>query len=169
VRDALKAGDFVLIQFGHNDEKSDDPLRFTDPFNTFQQYLTTYIDDARARGATPILLTPINRNNWSGATLSDTHGQYPEAMRQLAAARSVPLVDATLLTKTYFERIGPAATAQLFLILAPGQFPNYPNGNSDNTHLQETGARTIAQLVLADLARQQSPIGRLVKSVAVAP
>jgi lysophospholipase L1-like esterase len=169
VRDALKSGDFVLIQFGHNDEKSDDPLRFTDPFTTFQQYLSTYIDDSLAHGATPILLTPINRNNWTGAALKDTHGQYPDAMRQLASTRQLGLVDTTALTKSYFERIGQAATTLLFMDLAVGQFPNYPDGNEDNTHLQEGGARTIAQIILADLARQGVAIGRLVKAPASAP
>ena len=90
-------------------------------------------------------------------------------MRELAQARKIPLVDATALTKTYFERIGPAATAKLFLILSAGQFPNYPNGNTDNTHLQENGARTIAQLILADMARQQLAPGRLTKVVPKAP
>jgi pectinesterase len=169
VRDALKSGDFVLIQFGHNDEKSEDPLRFTEPFTTFQQHLSTYIDDALGKGATPILLTPINRNNWAGAVLNDTHGQYPVAMRQLAETRHVALVDTTALTKSYFERIGPAATALLFMDLAAGQFPNYPDGNVDNTHLQEGGARTIAQLILADLARQALPLARLVQQALSAP
>jgi lysophospholipase L1-like esterase len=169
VRDALKSGDFVLIQFGHNDEKSEDPLRFTDPFTTFQQYLSTYIDDSLAHGATPLLLTPINRNQWTGAALQDTHGQYPVAMRQLASTRQLALVDATALTKSYFERIGQAATTLLFMDLAVGQFANYPNGNTDNTHLQEGGARTIAQIIFADLARQGLPIARLLKQPASAP
>jgi pectinesterase len=172
VRDALKSGDFVLIQFGHNDEKSEDPLRFTEPFTTFQQYLSTYLDDTLGKGATPILLTPINRNNWAGAVLNDTHGQYPVAMRQLAESRHVALVDTTALTKSYFEGIGPAATTLLFMDLALGQFPNYPDGNVDNTHLQEGGARTIAQIILADLARQARqalPIARLVQQAPALP
>jgi pectinesterase len=169
VRDALKSGDYVLIQFGHNDEKTEDPLRFTDPATTFPQYLSIFIDDTLAKGATPILLTPINRNKWSGATVSDSHGAYPAAIRQLAAARQVALVDATALTKSYFERIGQAATTLLFMDLAAGQFPNYPAGNDDDTHLQEGGARSVAQLILADLARQALPIGGLVKVVPAAP
>jgi lysophospholipase L1-like esterase len=169
VRDGLKAGDFVLIQFGHNDEKSDDPTRFTDPFTTFQQFLSIYVDDALARGATPVLITSIQRNNWDGASLRDTHGDYPAAMRQLATMRGVSLIDATQLTEAYFERQGQAATTLLFMDLAAGQFPNYPDGNTDNTHLQEAGAHAIAQLLLADFARQRLPIGRLVKVTPEAP
>jgi hypothetical protein len=78
-------------------------------------------------------------------------------------------VDASALTKSYFERIGEAATTTLFMDLAAGQFPNYPDGNQDNTHLQEIGARTIARIILADLARQSSPIARLLQQAPVAP
>lgn len=169
IRNALRAGDIVLIQFGHNDEKTDDAARGTDPFTTFQKYLSIYIDDAQAKGAKPILLTPINRNNWSGGKLKDSHGDYPEAMRQLAETKKIPLVDATALTKAYFERIGQTATTALFMDLAAGAFPNYPDGNTDNTHLQEKGARTIAQMVLADLYRQTLAPGTLAKTVPQAP
>jgi len=79
------------------------------------------------------------------------------------------LVDASALTQSHFEAIGPAATTALFLELAPGQFPNYPAGNSDQTHLQEVGARTVAELILADSARQGLPFGNLVKSVVASP
>jgi lysophospholipase L1-like esterase len=169
IRDALRAGDTVIIQFGHNDEKSDDPTRYTDPFTTYEQYLTNYITDTLAKGATPILATSINRNSWSNGVLQDTHGNYPVAMRQLAAARSVALVDATALTKTYFTRLGQTATTALFMDLAPGQFPNYPSGNTDDTHLQDKGAHAIAQLLLADMYRQAFPIAYLLKTVPTAP
>ncbi|HZL17945.1 MAG TPA: rhamnogalacturonan acetylesterase, partial [Polyangia bacterium] len=169
ISNALRAGDYVLIQFGHNDEKSDDPTLYTDPFTTYEQYLSHYIDDSQAKGATPILITSINRNDWSNGVLQDTHGNYPVAMRQLAAARAISLVDTTALTKTYFQRIGQAATTLLFMDLAAGQFPNYPTGNTDNTHLQEIGARTIAQMILADLYRQDLAPGTLAKTVPQAP
>ena len=169
IRAALRAGDWVLIQFGHNDEKADDATRYTDPFTTFQQYLSIYIDDAIAKGATPILITPINRNNWSNGTVRDTHGDYPVAMRQLAQTKRISLVDATALTKATFERIGQTATTAWFMDLAPGQFPNYPNGNDDNTHLQEKGARAIAQLTLADMYRQGLPLAHMLKAVPQAP
>lgn len=169
VRAALRAGDYLLIQFGHNDEKSDDPARYTAPFTTYQQYLTRYVNEARGKNAIPILLTSINRNKWSGNKLSDSHGQYPEAVRQLATKLAVPLVDMTQLTKAYFERIGPKKTNELFMNLAPGESPNYPRGNEDNTHLQERGARIIAQMVLAEVRRQRLPLGNLVNAPVVAP
>jgi lysophospholipase L1-like esterase len=169
VKNALKSGDYVLIQFGHNDEKSDEPTLYTDPQTTYKQFLTTYITDTRAKQATPILLTSINRNNWTGTTVKDTHGAYPPAVRELAASLSVDLIDLTALTKTYFERIGQAETAKLFLILSAGQSPNYPNGVTDNTHLQEKGALTIGQLTVADAYAHNLSIAGLLKAVPVAP
>lgn len=170
VKNALQAGDYVLIQFGHNDEKNAEPTLFTDPQTTYKQFLTTYVTDTRAKMATPILLTSINRNNWStGTTIKDTHGAYPPAVRELAASLKVDLIDLTALTKTYFERIGQAETSKLFLILAAGESPNYPTGVTDNTHLQEKGALTIGQLAMADAWAQKLSIASLLKAVPVAP
>ncbi len=169
IKDALKTGDFVLIQFGHNDEKSNNPALYTDPQTTYKQFLTTYVNDTRTKQATPILLTSINRNNWSGDTLSDTHGGYPPAVRELAQALDVPLIDLEALTRGYFERIGKNDTAKLFMILTPGQWPNYPSGVTDNTHLQEKGARTIGQLAMADAYARRLPFAGLLKGMPVAP
>jgi lysophospholipase L1-like esterase len=169
VKDALKSGDYVLIQFGHNDEKSDQPALFTEPQTTYKQYLTTYVSDARAKLATPLLLTSINRNSWSGATVSNSHGAYPQAVRELAASLQVELIDHTALTKAYFERIGQAETSKLFLILSAGEYPNYPNGVTDNTHLQEQGARIIGQLAMADAYAQKLTIASYLKAVPIAP
>jgi lysophospholipase L1-like esterase len=169
IRALLQRGDYVLIQFGHNDEKTDDSTLYTDPATTYPQYLTKYLDDAEAKGAIPVLLTSIARNKWSNGRLMDTHGAYPDAVRALAAKRNVPLVDTTALTGEYFQRLGQSETTKLFMDLAAGQFPNYPNGNSDDTHLQEQGARSVAQLTLAELAHQHSPIAALLQMVPVAP
>ena len=169
VKNALKSGDYVLIQFGHNDEKSDDPERYTEPQTTYKQFLTTYITDTRAKQATPLLLTSIQRNNWSGATIKDSHGLYPDAVRELAASLKVELIDLTALTKAYFERIGQAETAKLFLILTAGQSANYPSGVTDNTHLQEKGALAIGQLAMANAYTQKLPLAGFLKAVPVAP
>lgn len=148
----LKKGDYVFIQFGHNDQKSDD--RHTDPETTFKQYLTTYIEDTRKKGAFPVLLTPINRNNWNAGKIFDTHGEYPETMRKLAKSLSVPLIDLHKLTMELFEKIGEKNMNKIFLILEPGEYQNYPKGNRDNTHLQESGAIEICNLITNDIIKQ---------------
>jgi lysophospholipase L1-like esterase len=160
VKNALRKGDYVIIQFGHNDEKTDDAARGTLPGTTFKQYLSIYIDDAIAKGAIPILATPMMRNSWANnTTVSNSHitadGDYPQAIRDLAAAKKIGLIDATALTKTFFEKIGKDSTTKLFLNLSAGEWPNYPSGNTDNTHLQERGAKAIAQLIVGDITRQK--------------
>jgi lysophospholipase L1-like esterase len=165
VRAALREGDFVLIQFGHNDEKSDDAARYTEPFGSYQEHLSMYIDDTLAAKATPILLNSIERNKWSSGKLSATHGDYPEAVRQLAQKRQLTLVDMTQLTHAYLEGLGQAASTKLFMNLAAGESPNYPSGNTDDTHLQEKGAHRVAEIALADLARQRTPIAALLEKV----
>jgi lysophospholipase L1-like esterase len=169
IKAALVAGDFVVIQFGHNDEKSDDATLYTDPETTYKQYLTTYVNDARSKLAIPVLATSINRNEWTGTKLDDTHGGYPPAMRELAVSLGVPLVDLTALTKQYFEQIGQAATTQLFMDLAVGEFPNYPAGNTDNTHLRESGARAIAKLFTTNAYAQHLAIATSLNAVPTAP
>lgn len=169
VKNALEVGDYVLIQFGHNDEKSDDAALYTEPQTTYKQYLTTYVNDARAKSATPILLTSINRNGWSGGKVSDSHGAYPPAVRELAKSLKVELIDLTALTKAYFERVGQAETTKLFMVLSPGQFPNYPSGVTDNTHLQEQGALLIGQLAMADAFAQKLTIATYLKAAPAAP
>jgi lysophospholipase L1-like esterase len=158
IKNTLRKGDCVVIQFGHNDEKTDDAARGTIPATSFKQYLSIYIDDAIAKGATPILATPIERNSWSGAAIKSTHvtadGDYPQAIRDLAGAKKIGLIDATKLTKAFLEKIGKDSATQLFLNLEAGKWPNYPDGNTDNTHLRETGAKTVAQLIVGDIARQ---------------
>lgn len=154
IRAALRRGDWVFIQFGHNDEKQGDANRFTDPATTFPEHLRRYVEETRAAGATPVLLTPINRNRWtSPRTMGDTHGDYPDATRKLAREMGVAVIDLHKFTRKRFTRLGPDATTKLFLNLAPGEHPNYPEGKEDNTHLQETGAREVALLAVKGIKR----------------
>src|SRR5690348_13819247 len=103
---AIGPGDYLLISFGHNDEKTDD--RHTDPYTTYQQYLTRYIDGARAHGAHPVLVTPVERRRFdaSGHAVA-SHGDYPAAMRALGAATEVPVVDLTTLSMRLWDQLGP--------------------------------------------------------------
>lgn len=170
IKNDLKPGDYVIIQFGHNDEKTSDASRGTLPGSTFEHFLSIYIDDAIAKGATPILATPINRNSWNSdnRTVTNSHitadGDYPQAIRDLAAEKKIDLIDATALTKTFMEEIGKDSCTTLFMNIARGEFPNFPDGNSDNTHLRESGARAVAQLVVNDIIDQKiRPIGTWIK------
>ena len=156
IREALKPGDFVFIQFGHNDQKKSDPKRYTEPYTTYTEHLQRYIDDTRAAGASPILLTPINRNGWeTQRKLTDSLGDYPDAVRKLAKEAKVPLIDMHRMTARYFEKLGQEKTTRLFINLPAGLYPIYPEGKPDNTHLQEQGAYAISALAIKSIRRQR--------------
>ena len=151
----IKSGDYLLISFGHNDEKIDDPTRYTDPSTTYKSYLSKYIDKSRAKGAIPILITPVERRHFNSAgVISPSHGAYPAAMRELAATKGVPLIDLTASSTALWNRVGVEGTKKYFMILAAGQYPNYPNGIQDNTHFQAFGAIEVARLVATALRDQ---------------
>lgn len=151
----IQRGDYLLISFGHNDQKKDDPARHTEPSTTYQSYLAQYIDRSRAKGATPVLLTSVARRRFdSSGAIIPTHGTYPAAMRELAAAKGVPLIDLTTSSTALFNNVGVEGTKKHFLHLAPGQHPDHPDGAEDNTHLQAAGAIEIARLVATGLHDQ---------------
>ncbi len=150
----IEPGDLQLISFGHNDSKTDH--RGTDPWTTYQETLDRYVDGARDRGAQPVLVTPVERRRFDDAgAVRTSHGEYPEAMRQLAAREDVPLVDLTSLSLERWAELGPDGTTGDFLHLAPGEHPNYPDGVVDNTHFQAHGAIELARLVVGDLKDQR--------------
>ncbi|MDP4098308.1 rhamnogalacturonan acetylesterase [Paenibacillus sp. P96] len=143
----MKAGDFLLIQFGHNDEKAD-PRRSTDPHTTYKEYLRRYIDAALAVKAQPVLITPVQRRYFDAeGRLADTHGEYVPAVCELAAECGVPLIDLAEKTRALLEQAGPEGSKELFMWTLPGEYMNFPAGMEDNTHFQETGAARIAGLV----------------------
>jgi len=151
----LRAGDLLLISFGHNDEKTTDPARGTDPYTSYQSYLRKYLDGGRQRGALPVLVTPVERRRFDTAGHAyASHGAYPQAMRDLAGAEGVPLIDLQALSLARWERLGPEGTKAYFLWQTAGQSPNYPDGVADNTHFQAHGAIEVARTVALELARQ---------------
>ncbi|TLM84249.1 pectinesterase family protein [Pseudarthrobacter sp. NamE5] len=157
VLDMLQPGDYLLISFGHNDEKVQDPARGTDPQTTFKEYLQKYIGGAAERGARPVLVTPVERRRFSALGVAqDSHGAYPQAVRELAAATGTPLVDLTVLSKDLWQQLGAEGTKSHFLYAAPGQYPQYPEGVADNTHFQAEGALAVARLVARELQAHQT-------------
>ncbi len=160
----LRQGDYLFIQFGHNDAKKWDPKRYTDPFTSYKMYLKKYIDVAKEKGAVPILVTPVERRNFAkDGTILDSHGDYPLAMKQLAREEKVDLIDLTAKSKQLFNEIGPKNTKKLFLWLEPHENDNFPEGKKDNTHLQEQGAINIASLVVKGIIEINSPLQAYVK------
>ena len=150
IKKTLKAGDFVFVQFGHNDENPT-KTRYTPP-EQYQQLLRLYVSETREKGAHPILLTPITRRKFDdNGKIQETHEEYSALMREVAEAENVPLIDMDRKSQALLNNIGEEKSTLLFLHLQPGQNPNYPDGITDNTHFSETGARMMAELVLKGL------------------
>jgi lysophospholipase L1-like esterase len=146
----IRPNDYLLISFGHNDEKTDD--RHTDPYTTYQQYLSMYIDGARRHQAQPVLVTPVERRRFDAdGHATPSHGEYPAAMLALAAASRVPAVDLTRLSLELWDRVGVEGTKDYFLWQDPGENPNFPDGVADNTHFQAHGAIELARIVIRQL------------------
>ena len=141
----IQPGDLLLIQFSHNDE-SDLVWRHTDPWTSFYHNLEIYVDTAIIHGAKPVLLTPICRRYWADGQLMESHGDYPEAIRVLAAQRNVPLIDMYAKSMRYVRELGDEESRKLYLYAEPGVYPAYPNGSTDDTHTQRAGAETYARM-----------------------
>ena len=150
----IKPGDYVVIQFGHNDEKSKED-RHTDPGSTFDDNLRRFCTDALERGATPILMNAIVRRNFvapgdsiEGPTLYDTHGAYLDSPRNVAHELGVPFVDANSITHDLVQDMGTEESKRLFMHIEPKTCWAIPNGRIDNTHLNVKGAYTVAGLLV---------------------
>ncbi|MFF4468734.1 rhamnogalacturonan acetylesterase [Streptomyces sp. NPDC001599] len=142
---AIRPGDFLLIQFAHNDEKDEDPTRYTEPWTTYQQYLRRYVDGARARGARPVLATPVERRRFDAEGKAvPSHGEYPAAMRALARQEGVALLDVQALSLALWQRLGAEETKAYF---------NWTATEQDNTHFNPPGAIAVARLVARELLR----------------
>lgn len=165
IADLISSGDFLFIQFGHNDEKPDLEL-YTDAFTTYKSYLKKYIEVAKNANATPVLLTSIQRRNFNDdGTIQDTHGDYPIAMRELAMESNVTLIDMGGKSRILFNTLGPEKTKEIFLWVAPNESTNYPEGVQDNTHFSENGAKVIASLVVEGIIENKIyPLNELIKN-----
>ena len=178
----IQKGDYVFIQFGHNDEK-DDPNRHTDPGSTFDANLKKFVEDTRAKGGIPVLFNSIVRRNFGkadgnavanaikqddirngidpkapkdsieeGATLIDTHGAYLISPKNVAKELNVTFIDLNSLTHKLVEGMGPQKSKELYLWVEPKTVPALPNGREDNTHLNVHGASVIAEMAVKAVA-----------------
>jgi len=152
VRDQVKPGDYVIIQFGHNDQKGKGPKRFTEPFGSFSENLTRYIQETREHGGHPILATSIVRRKFNEQDkLEDTHGDYIVATRRVAAEQKVPLLDLEHGTAELITRLGPVLSKNLFMWYSPGEYVSLPEGRKDDTHLNACGASRVCDLASGEI------------------
>lgn len=162
VCDGLRPGDYVFIQFGHNDQKQSDSTRYASPVQ-YAANLRRYVAETRERGAVPVLLTPIVRRRFTDGVLDDTHGPYAAAVRRVAAETGTVLIDAERLTREWVSRLGDEASTAYYMWVEPGTNPRWPDGRQDNTHLNVRGARTVARMIAARLPELIPELGRCLK------
>ena len=150
VVEALKPGDYVFIQFGHNDEIPTKKSATTK--EQFKSYLIKYVSDTRSKKAQPILLTSMARRKFDEkAKVVGTHDEYAQIVRNVAKETKTPLIDMDPKSQKLLQDLGQDKSALLFNHLLPEEHPNYPKGKSDDTHFNELGARLMAQIVLSEI------------------
>ncbi|MBB4802312.1 lysophospholipase L1-like esterase [Flavobacterium nitrogenifigens] len=146
----LKKGDYVLIEFGHNDQKIEDPNRYTNPHTAYRYNLIKFVKESREKGAIPILLTSISRRNFNDkGVLVPTHGDYPLETRLVAQEYNVPFIDLEYDTELLEQSYGPEKSKELHLHFKAGENAFYDNKEkADDTHLSLKGATEVAQLAV---------------------
>jgi lysophospholipase L1-like esterase len=148
----LKKGDYVFIEFGHNDEKIEDSTRYTNPHTLYRYNLIRFVKESRAKGAIPVLLTSIARRNFNEkGVLVPTHGDYPLETRLVAQEFKVPFTDLEYFTEQLEQSYGPEKSKQLHLHFKAGENSYYDKDKADDTHLSLLGANAIAQIVVKQI------------------
>lgn len=150
VVDHLSEGDYVFVQFGHNDEVPTKRTYTTE--EQFKNYLIRYVNESRSKKAIPILITPVARRKFDASgNIVGTHQVYSQIVRDVAKQLNVPLIDLDKKSQALLQQLGPETSKLLYNHLEPGENPHYPEGRSDDTHFSELGARKMAEIVLASI------------------
>lgn len=158
----MKAGDYLFMEFGHNDQKQKGPGKGA--YYSFMTSLKTFIDEARARGAHPILVTPTQRRSFDErGKIKDTHEDYPEAMKWLAHKENVPLIDLNSMTRVLYEAMGVENSKKAFVHYPANTYPGQTKALEDNTHFNPYGAYQIAQCILQGIIDQKMPLQKYIR------
>ena len=160
-----RAGDVVLIEFGHNDNKPESPERYTKPYEDFAENLKFFASQTRAKAAFPVLITPLARQKYSAdGKLSDTHGDYYKALLKTAKDEAIPLIDLTKASTTLIEALGKERASRLFMQFGANTFENYKDGMNDTTHLVYQGAVEFSRLIAHGLYSLGGAYSQLIKT-----
>lgn len=168
IADSLQSSDYVLIQFGHNDEAKGEKYkdRYTSP-EDYRINLNRFITETRAKNANPILITPVSRRYFNkDGTIKETHQIYSDIARDVATQQNIPVIDLDEMSRALFQQLGDENSKLLFNYILPDINPIYPEGIKDDTHFNEMGARRLAELVLSSIKKQQLELAeRIIKPI----
>lgn len=145
VLNRMHRGDWVILQFGHNDSKIDDPKRYAS-IEDYENNLMRMTEEAERRGARVIIATPISRRYFKDGEFRPRHGGYPEAARRVARRMDVPMLDMEKATADWIIGLGDEDSKAYFMNVAPGECTKFPEGKTDNTHLRENGALAVGAM-----------------------
>jgi len=146
----MKKGDYLFIEFGHNDMKANWPQTYVEPFTTHKQYLKVFIAEARRRGAYPVIVTPMQRRNFDGLKIRNSLGDFPESARQTAKEENVPLIDLTAMSIAFYEALGPEKSPLAF------------SGGRDVTHHSDYGAYELAKCIVEGVRANKLDLARYI-------
>ena len=164
VMSRLKAGDFVMIQFGHNDQKVEDSNRSAPAHTLYKENLVRFVNDVRSKGATPILITPVMRRKFDAAgKFVDQHGDYPGVVKEVAAMMKVSVIDLHKSSEALIVKEGVENSRRFFLNIPANHFKNYKGKEEDNTHFSEYGASSMASLVCQSIKDQNLALTKFLK------
>lgn len=154
VYENLKPGDYVLMQFGHNDSSEKHPERYVD-IQGYKEFLRLFVTQTKQKGASPIILTPVARNYpWKDGKLQNVHGEYAKAPIDVALEMNIPYIDLNTLSMEYFSNKGQDFTTNHYFMNFPeNTYEAYPKGQKDNTHFQPEGAKAVASMVYQEFKK----------------
>lgn len=152
IQSVMKPGDYLFVQFGHNDQK--DKRKDAGPFTTYKTNLKRFIAAAREKGGIPVLVTPMERRRWNRGKMETTLGDYAEAVRQTGAEEKVPVIDLNAMSIQLYAAMGSEASKKLFVHFPANTFPNRPDALSDDTHHGAFGGHELARCMVEGIKTQ---------------
>lgn len=163
VLDSIQPGDYVIIQFGHNDEKPDSLLH-TDAATTYKEYLKRFAEETRSKKAIPIICSPIVRRHFNAiGELINTHGNYIDAAKEVALETKTLFIDMEAKSRKLVSGLGSEKSKSLFVFCNPGECRRSSKGVQDSTHLNHYGSKVIASLFISGLMENKSPLINYIK------
>ena len=159
----MKPGDYIFMEFGHNDQKQKGPGKGA--FYSFMTSLKTFVDEARARGAQPVLVTPTQRRSFDeNGKIKDTHLDFPDAVRWLAEKENIPLIDLHAMTRVLYEAMGVEESKHAFVHYPANTYPGQDRPLADNTHFNPYGAYQIAKCVIEGMKKAGLPVVKFLRA-----
>ncbi len=149
----MQKGDFLICQFGHNDEKIQDPKRYTTPFDTYTKNLKYFADEVEKKGCHIVFATSITRHQFKDGKCINSHGDYPLAMLKFAKENNYTCIDLNTLTIDLYTKLGEEKTKSFHMIFDKNIYPIYPDGKDDHSHLVYEGAVNIAKIFVTEILK----------------